>query len=72
MKKLGNYYEIDGNPIKCIHCESTNLDERITDTISFHPVEKECFCKECKKVLNSWSYGAWMPVFDDEQIYEKD
>ncbi len=52
------YYTGEGQPIKCPHCDSTEITCRhfISDGI---PCEAEYECAACKKNVGFWSFGSY-------------
>jgi hypothetical protein len=46
-------------PLKCVHCDSTNLENygHIGDHMGC--TEYYVRCKDCKKQVGTWAYGMW-------------
>ena len=56
------YIEPDGTPIKCIHCDSTDLEEfneYYIDGYGSTLAEYSVRCKKCGRTVGHWSYGYW-------------
>ena len=56
------YIEPDGTPIKCIHCDSTELeefDEYHIDGYGSTLAEYSVRCKKCGRTVGHWAYGYW-------------
>ena len=56
------YIETDGNPIKCIYCNSEELedfDEYYLDGHGSTLLEYSVRCKKCGKTVGIWSCGSW-------------
>ena len=56
------YIEPDGTPIKCIHCDSTELEEfneYYIDGYGSTLAEYSVRCKKCGKTVGHWAYGYW-------------
>ena len=56
------YIEPDGTPIRCIHCDSTELeefDEYYIDGYGSTLAEYSVRCKKCGKTVGHWGYGYW-------------
>ena len=56
------YIEPDGTPIKCIHCNSTELEEfneYYIDGYGSTLAEYSVRCKKCGKTVGHWGYGYW-------------
>ena len=56
------YIETNGRPIKCIYCNSEELedfDEYYLDGYGSHLLEYSVRCKKCGKTAGIWSYGSW-------------
>lgn len=56
------YIEPDGTPIKCIHCNSTELEEfneYHIDGYGSTLAEYSVRCKKCGKTVGHWGYGYW-------------
>lgn len=56
------YIEPDGTPIKCIHCDSTELEEfneYHIDGYGSTLAEYSVRCKKCGKTVGHWAYGYW-------------
>lgn len=53
------YITDTGEPIRCVACESTDLDDEIKETVANHPAEKDRICK-CGQNLGFWAYGYWL------------
>lgn len=56
------YIEPDGTPIKCIHCDSTDLeefDEYYIDGYGSTLAEYSVRCKKCGRTVGHWGYGYW-------------
>lgn len=56
------YIEPDGTPIKCIHCDSTDLEEfneYYIDGYGSTLAEYSVRCKKCGKTVGHWAYGYW-------------
>lgn len=52
------YIAKDGEPLKCIHCESKELEEKLYYEEHWI-VERDIACKKCGKPLGNWAYGHW-------------
>lgn len=48
-----------GQPLKCLYCDSKELDERNTYYENHYIVEYQVYCKKCDKTVGQWSYGRW-------------
>lgn len=56
------YIEPDGTPIKCIYCDSTELEdfnECYIDGYGSTLTEYSVRCKECGKTVSTWCCGYW-------------
>ena len=56
------YIEPDGTPIKCIHCDSTELEEfneYYLDGYGSPLMEYSVRCKKCGKTVGHWCCGYW-------------
>ena len=56
------YIEPDGTPIKCIHCDSTDLEEfneYYIDGYGSTLAEYSVRCKKCGRTVGHWAYGYW-------------
>lgn len=56
------YIEPDGTPIKCIHCDSTELEEfneYHIDGYGSTLAEYSVRCKKCGRTVGHWAYGYW-------------
>lgn len=54
------YYSNDGEPLKCVDCESSNFKEKVTDFAGVHPCEMKIICKSCGHVVGYWAYGEYI------------
>lgn len=61
MKRLereGYISERDGAPLKCLWCDSKDLEEiRLYE--EYMHVETRVICNDCGKHTGLWSYGTW-------------
>lgn len=55
------YFSSD-EPIRCVACGSTELQDNILETVAGHIAEKDCVCSRCNLKLGYWAYGYWMPL----------
>lgn len=56
------YINESGEPLKCHHCESKNLDDagHAVEELGTHCVtEYKKVCLDCQKEVGYWSYGRW-------------
>ena len=56
------YIEPDGTPIKCIHCDSIELEEfneYHIDGYGSTLAEYSVRCKKCGRTVGHWAYGYW-------------
>lgn len=56
------YIEPDGTPIRCIHCDSTELEEfneYHIDGYGSTLAEYSVRCKKCGRTVGHWAYGYW-------------
>jgi hypothetical protein len=61
--KIDNKYTLeDGQPLKCICCESDKLEWKVTNSINHEPCEREVYCSNCKELVGHWAYGNWEPM----------
>ncbi len=53
------YIKRNGTPLKCVHCDSSNLitGEEYWGETGIE--EYETICNDCKKLVGLWSYGRW-------------
>jgi len=58
LEKEG-YINEKGQPLKCLHCDSKNLEDYGHIYENLGCVEYQVRCKDCKKHVNTWSYGNW-------------
>ncbi|PWA11103.1 hypothetical protein DCC39_10415 [Pueribacillus theae] len=62
MIKDGYHSKNDFEPIKCVHCQSTDLEDTdfIVEELGTHvTTEYRKVCKKCGKEVGYWSYGNW-------------
>jgi hypothetical protein len=59
MIEDGYWAKEDLQPIKCVDCESKDLEDFDYDYISHMVCEYSRRCKDCNKVLGHWAYGNW-------------
>lgn len=70
-KNLSNeYYEEDGFPIKCPHCDGERFEQTVMDSIDVgvgtgYPCEIRYWCSnpECEEEVQYWAYGHFDPCF---------
>ncbi len=56
----GGYITRENEPLKCTECESTDLEDVITDTLDRYIVlGYDRKCKDCGVTLNYWYTGSW-------------
>lgn len=53
------YINENSEPIKCIHCGSTDLEDCEFYKEDYYVVEYTKKCKHCKEILGHWAYGSW-------------
>lgn len=53
------YLDTDCEPIKCIFCESTDLENDNHIMEEHMVVEFDKVCNNCGEVLGNWAYGMW-------------
>lgn len=55
------YIDEKGKPLKCLHCESSNLKntKQIYED-SAGLVEYTVVCVDCNGLNGYWSYGSWV------------
>ena len=67
---MSEYYNKDCKPIKCQHCESTDIKSIVIDITAGTVCEKEYHCTACKTIIGYWAYGAFDPSYTPE-YYEQ-
>lgn len=58
------YIHEDLEPIKCEHCDSTDLEDEnhIVEELGTHcTTEYDKICKSCGETVGHWAYGYWQP-----------
>ena len=49
----------DGTPLKCVHCESDNL-QQVNECYGQYGIEEyQIQCKNCNNITGHWAYGNW-------------
>lgn len=71
-RRVKDYFKEDGEPIRCPHCECTDIKENVlavVDVFQGHgpTCEAEYQCRKCHKLVGYWAYGSWHP--DDRQAF---
>ncbi len=55
----GGYITSKNEPLKCTECDSTNLEDVVTDSIDHIILGYDRKCKSCGVRLGSWDTGSW-------------
>lgn len=55
----GKFVKSSGEPIKCFHCCSADLKEKVNCTDGGFASEVDMLCNSCGKVTGFWGYGYW-------------
>lgn len=58
LEKEG-YITENGNPLKCLYCNSTALTDVNIMRCDYGVEEYEVQCNSCKKITGRWGYGNW-------------
>ncbi len=58
-----DYYKDSGEPIKCLHCESENIKNKVRSVDCGYISESEVNCGDCNKIIGYWGYGFYDPEF---------
>lgn len=59
LEHEGYISERDGYPLKCLWCESKDLEHiNYYEEFAF-VVEIKVVCNDCNKETGNWSYGSW-------------
>ena len=53
------YIGNDGYPLKCVFCDSTDLNHERLYENNQYVVEIDVTCNNCKKGTGNWAYGYW-------------
>lgn len=71
--KVSDYFEIDGEPKKCVSCKSSNLKTVSTAFEQGFVAEAVVSCGDCGERLGEWAYGHWNDSFvDNYETRQKD
>ena len=67
-KNIRDYFAEDGEPIKCPHCDSTKITEKVIGVVDVYygsgpTCEAEYYC-ECGKCVGFWAYGVWCADYE--------
>lgn len=68
MITRSEYYKNWGYPIRCVHCDSTDISFRVKDCLDAVVCEKEYYCKNCNNIVAYWAYGCFDFNFETELI----
>jgi hypothetical protein len=60
-------YTSAGEPLKCFHCKSLNIQSKSVVIESGYISEREYFCGDCKSYLAYWAYGYFDPMYSIER-----
>lgn len=64
---MSEYYQENCCPIKCLKCQSTELEDRILDTLDGHTIlEYSIHCSGCGTMVGYWAYGYFDPSFNPD------
>lgn len=53
------YITEDGTPLKCLYCDSKDLENINIMRSNYGIEEYDVQCKSCKKIVGRWGYGNW-------------
>ncbi len=59
LMKYG-YITFDGQPIKCIGCQSNNYNDKVTEYINYDIIEHNRYCNNCNMLMGIWRAGSWL------------
>jgi hypothetical protein len=65
---LSDYYGEDDGPIKCYHCDSTDIDHITRDITANVISEYSCVCQNCQQVIGYWAFGYYDPSFKKQYL----
>lgn len=57
------YFNENGEPIRCILCGGTHIHRRVTDSQDYMVLEEEYICANCSQRVGYWAYGYFDPCF---------
>lgn len=57
------YYSDDGEPLKCFHCRSTQMENVNKAYVESIVCQYKIICSDCKKDIGYWSTGNFDPSY---------
>jgi len=65
MEEL-EYYTEEGEPIRCVFCESIRIDYRTKEIVANVVAELQYFCCDCNEEVGYWAYGYFDPKYKQD------
>ncbi len=59
--KTNRNYTEEGQPVRCMHCNSTEIEEVTKSVVANNIAEVSFVCKKCHKEIGYWGYGSYEP-----------